>query len=116
MLVVAFLKDILKYLNALNTESQGNEKLVCDLKQSMSAFRRELNIFEKDIAQQEFINFSTILEYNKTKEYSEEDIAVFVKFLCDLRNGFPSRFQDFAQVSKLSLFLKSPFEVDAAAE
>ncbi|XP_072380816.1 general transcription factor II-I repeat domain-containing protein 2B-like [Diabrotica undecimpunctata] len=46
MLVVAFLKDILKYLNALDTELQGNGKLVCDLMQSVSAFRRKLDIFE----------------------------------------------------------------------
>ncbi|XP_072401609.1 general transcription factor II-I repeat domain-containing protein 2B-like [Diabrotica undecimpunctata] len=115
ILVVAFLKDILKYLNALNTDLQGNGKLVCDLIQSVSAFRRKLDIFENNIVQQEFIHFPTILEYNKNKEYSEEDTAVFVKFLGDLRNEFASRFHDFAQVSKLSSFLKSPF-VDAAAE
>ncbi|CAG9836022.1 unnamed protein product [Diabrotica balteata] len=116
MLVVAFLKDILKYLNALNTELQENERLVCDLIQSLSAFRHKLDMFEKDIAQQKLIYFPTILEYNKNKEYSEEDIVVFVKFLGDLRNEFASRFQYFEQVSKLSSFLKSPFEVNAAAE
>ncbi|CAG9829623.1 unnamed protein product [Diabrotica balteata] len=104
MLVVAFLKDILQYLNALNTELQENGKLVCDLIQSVSAFRRELDIFEKDIAQQAFIHFSTILEYNENKEYSEEDTAMFVKLLGDLRNEFASKFQDFAQVRKLSSF------------
>lgn len=114
MLVVAFLKDILKYLNALNTELQGNGKLICDLIQSVSAFRRKLDIFEKDIARQEFVHFPTILEYNK--ENSEEDVAVFIKFLADLSNEFATRFQDFAEMGKLSLFLKSPFEVDAAGE
>lgn len=114
MLVVAFLKDILKYLNALNTELQGNGKLICDLIQSVSAFRRKLDIFEKDISRQEFVHFPTILEYNK--ENTEEDIAVFTKFLADLSNEFATRFQDFAEMGKLSLFLKSPFEVDAAAE
>ncbi|KAF2902670.1 hypothetical protein ILUMI_03516 [Ignelater luminosus] len=96
MVVVAFLKDILKYLNALNTELQGNGKLICDLIQSVSAFRRKLGIFEKDIAEQEFIHFPTILEFKK--------------------NEFATRFQDFAEMGKLSSFLKSPFEVDVAAE
>ncbi|CAG4949463.1 unnamed protein product [Parnassius apollo] len=50
------------------------------------------------------------------KENSEEDIAVFTTFLADLRNEFATRFQDFAEMGKLSLFLKSPFEVDVAAE
>ncbi|KAK4871913.1 hypothetical protein RN001_016037 [Aquatica leii] len=76
MLVVAFLKNILKYLNALNTD--------------VSVFRRKLDIFEKDIARHKFIHFPTILEYKK--ENSEEEIAVFVKFLTD------------------------PFEIDVAAE
>lgn len=114
MLVVAFLKDILKYLNALNTELQGSGKLISDLIQSVSAFRRKLDIFENDIARQEFIHFPTILECKK--ENCEEDIVVFVQFLTDLKNEFAIRFQDFAEVGKLSSFLKSPFEVDAAAE
>ncbi|CAG5058707.1 unnamed protein product [Parnassius apollo] len=114
ILVVAFLKNILKYLNALNAELQGNGKLICDLIQSVSAFRRKLDIFEKDIARQEFVHFPTILEYKK--ENSEEDIAVLTTFLADLRNEFATRFQDFAEMGKLSLFLKSPFEVDVAAE
>lgn len=44
MLAVAFVKDILKYLNVLNTELEGNGKLICDLIQSVSAFRRKLDI------------------------------------------------------------------------
>ncbi|KAK4884028.1 hypothetical protein RN001_000299 [Aquatica leii] len=101
MLVVAFLKDILKYLNALNTELQRNKKLICDLIQSVSAFRQ-------------FIHFPTILEYKK--ETSEEKITVFVKFLTDLINKFATRFQDFVEMSKLSPFFKSLFEIDVAAE
>ncbi|KAK4887827.1 hypothetical protein RN001_004098 [Aquatica leii] len=66
MLVLAFLKNILKYLNALNTELQGNGKLICDLRQSV--------------------------------------------------NEFATRFQNFAEMGKLSPFLKSPFEIDVAAE
>lgn len=113
MLAVAFLKDILKYLNALNTELQGNGKLICDLIQSVSAFRRKLDIFEKDIASQEFIHFPTMLEY---KKISEEDIAVFVRFVSDLEKDFAARFQDFAEIGKLSQFLKFPYEVAAVAE
>lgn len=114
ILVLAFLKDIFKYLNALNTELQGTNKLICDLIQSVSAFRRKLEIFQKDIASQDFIHFPTILEYKKDNK--EIDNAIFVKFLADLRNEFAARFQDFTEVGKLSPFLKSPFEVDATAE
>ncbi|KAF2885903.1 hypothetical protein ILUMI_20270 [Ignelater luminosus] len=93
MLVVAFLKDVFEIFECAQPR---------------------LGIFEKDIAEQEFIHFPTILEF--IKENSEEDIAVFVKFLADLRNEFVTRFQDFAEMGKLSSFLKSPFEVDVAAE
>ncbi|GLV61259.1 hypothetical protein CBL_21086, partial [Carabus blaptoides fortunei] len=113
MLAVAFLKDILKYLNLLNTELQGNGKLICDRIQSVSAFRRKLDIFEKDIACQEFILFPTILKYKKN---SKEDIAVFLRFISDLGKKFTARFQDFAEIGKLSQVLKSPYEVAAAAE
>ncbi|KAI4455799.1 epm2a-interacting protein 1 [Holotrichia oblita] len=87
---------------------------ICNLIESVSAFRRKLDIFEKDIAKHEFINFPTILEYKK--ENSEEDIAVFVRFLSDLRDEVATRFQDFAEIGKLSQFLKFPYEVDASAE
>ena len=63
MLTVTFLKDILKHLKALNTELQGNEKLICDLVQSVSSSRHKLDILEKVIASQEFIHFPKILEY-----------------------------------------------------
>ncbi|XP_071053685.1 general transcription factor II-I repeat domain-containing protein 2-like [Onthophagus taurus] len=98
----------------VNIELQGNGKLICDLIQSVSAFRRKLDIFEKDIARHEFIHFPTILEYKK--ENSEEDVAVFVRFLSDLRDEFATRFQDFAEIEKLSQFLKFPYQVDASAE
>lgn len=34
---------ILKYLNAVKTELQGNGKLICDLIKSVSAFRRKMD-------------------------------------------------------------------------
>lgn len=55
---MAFLNDILKYLNALNVELQGEGKLICDLIQSVSAFRRKLNIFERDIEQKKIHSLS----------------------------------------------------------
>lgn len=45
---MAFLKDIMKYSNALNTELQENGNFLCDLIQSVAAFRCKLDIYEKD--------------------------------------------------------------------
>lgn len=61
MLVVAFLKDILKYLNALNTELQGNGKLICDLIQSVSAFHRKLDILKKILQDKNLFIFRQFL-------------------------------------------------------
>lgn len=44
-----FLNDILEYFNTLNTELQGNKKLICNLISSVSAFHRKFDIFEQDI-------------------------------------------------------------------
>lgn len=115
MQAVAFLKDILTYLNALNTELQGNGKLICDLVQSVAAFRRKLDIFEEDIINGEFIHFPTMLEY-RTKNRCEIDTAVFSSFVSDLGKEFAARFQDFVEIGKLSQFLKTPFEVSPAGE
>ncbi|CAG4935897.1 unnamed protein product [Parnassius apollo] len=109
MLVVAFLKDILKYLNALNTELQGNEKLICDLIQSVSAFRRKLDIFEKDIARQEFVHFPTILKYKK--ENSEEDIAVFQHFRPILGTNLPQDSKTLQRWASCLCFLSHPLKL-----
>lgn len=115
MLTVAFLNDILNHLNVLNTELQGKDKLVCDLIQCVSSFRRKLDIFEKDIASGELIHFPTTSEYKNHSE-SEVDLAVFSNFIENLKKEFAERFQDFAEVEKLSLFLKVPFAVSPAGE
>lgn len=59
---MAFLNDIMKYLIEHNVELQGEGKLICDLIQSVTAFRRKLNIFVRDIEQKKFIHFPTILD------------------------------------------------------
>ncbi|KAK4873254.1 hypothetical protein RN001_015283 [Aquatica leii] len=74
----------------------------------------------------EFITKSSI-SYDKVVSFStdgaptiigieKKEIAVSVKFLADFRNEFATKFQDFAEIDKLSPFLKSPFEIDVAAE
>jgi len=106
---MAFLNDILKYLNALNVKLQGEGKLICDLIQSVSAFRRKLNIFERDIEQKQFIHFPTILE---CKNYSEiVNTETFLSFLSNLMKEFDARFKDFSEIGKLSQFLKTPYDV-----
>lgn len=52
MLFIALFKDIHNYLNSLNTDFQGNKKLICDL--------IWFNIFKLGIENQKCINFSTI--------------------------------------------------------
>jgi hypothetical protein len=113
MLSVAFLKDILGYLNVLNTELQEQKKLICDLISSVSTFRRKLEIFEEYMKNQDFIHFPTILEYKKT---SDIDCSMFLSFLSDLGEEFGKRFKDFAEIGKLSQFLKNPFEVSPTGE
>jgi len=106
---MAFLNDILKYLNTLNVELHGEGKLICDLIQSVSAFRRKLNIFERDIEQKIFIHFPTIFE---CKNYSEiVNIETFLSFLSDLMKEFDARFKDFSEIGKLSQFLNTPYDI-----
>ncbi|KAE9538508.1 hypothetical protein AGLY_005607 [Aphis glycines] len=109
IVAMAFLNDFLKYLNTLNVELQGKRKLICDLIQSVSAFRHKLNIFERDIEQKKFIHFPTIFE---CKNYSEiVNIETFLRFLSDLMKEFDVRFKDFSEIGKLSQFLKTPYDV-----
>ncbi|KAL4104423.1 hypothetical protein QTP88_019724 [Uroleucon formosanum] len=110
MLSVAFLKDILAYLNILNTELQLHKKLIGDLISNVSAFRRKLEISEEDIKNQDFIHFPTILEYKKN---SSIDCSMFLSFLFVYGEEFGRRFKDFFFFKK---FLKNPFEVSPTGE
>jgi len=48
---MAFLNGILKYLNALTIELQGERKLICDIIQSVSTFCHKIILSEQDIEQ-----------------------------------------------------------------
>lgn len=54
-----------------------NGKAICDLIQSMSSFRYELDIFDKDITTQDCIHFLTIFGFEHN---SEINIALFSNF------------------------------------
>lgn len=100
MVSVAFLKIILKYLNALIIELEGNGKIICDLIQSVFAFRRKLDNFEKNIAKEEIINFLEILE-DKKKNF-EIHTAMFLSCMSDFLKEFEAIFQNFSEIVKLS--------------
>ncbi|KAL4104512.1 hypothetical protein QTP88_019807 [Uroleucon formosanum] len=71
IVAMAFLNDILKYLNTLNVELQGEGKLICDLIQSVSAFRRKLNIFERDIEQKKYLQEDVSLKQYRSASTEE---------------------------------------------
>lgn len=58
LILVAFLKGILKYLNILNTELQGSGKFRSNLIQNLTVWRQTIDIFEEMIEKQEFSYFS----------------------------------------------------------
>lgn len=116
MLVVAFLNDILKHLNDLNINLQGNGKLVCYLVQSVSSIRRKLSIFEMDIKNQEFLHFPTLRTIEQEDENFTEDKEMFSNFISQLKIEFEERFQDFTKIQKFSQFLIAPLEVSPSSE
>ncbi|XP_050528027.1 EPM2A-interacting protein 1-like [Daktulosphaira vitifoliae] len=50
------------------------------------------------------------------KNNSDIDCIVFLSFLSDLSKEFSKRFKDYAEIRKLSQFLKNPFEVSPTGE
>lgn len=98
----------------LNVDLQGDKKLICNLIQSVSAFRRKLNLFQQDIEHQNFIYFPTILQCKNDSEVI--DSKKLFCFISGLVKKFKARFKDFSEIGKLFQFLKTPYDISPGEE
>lgn len=59
---LAFLSDITDHLNTLNIRLQGRGKLVSDMFTDVKTFKNKLDIFMKQLSEENFMHFSTCNE------------------------------------------------------
>ncbi|KAF2903158.1 hypothetical protein ILUMI_03028 [Ignelater luminosus] len=112
----------IKLSATLKKVMDGLIKLINSMKSCSALQRRQFKEFLSKcdsayayllpIENQELIHFPTIHEYRKKN--SEIDTAVFLSFMTDI--GKEARFQDFAEIEKLSQVLKTPYDVSPAGQ
>lgn len=105
---LAFLVDITEHLNQLNKKLMGKDKFITELVNSVAAFKLKLQLFSRQLAQQNFVNFSYLKKVkdrypNKVLDYSEQ-----IKLL---QNVFENRFQDFETNNVKFKLFADPFSV-----
>lgn len=104
---LGFLTDITSHINKLNLCLQGANKNICEILYSVDMFKKNLLCFENELKQYNLTNFKhlqIILDETKQKINYEK----FILNINLLKNEFESRFDDFKDIRKYIMLLRSP--------
>ncbi|XP_043917683.1 general transcription factor II-I repeat domain-containing protein 2B-like isoform X2 [Protopterus annectens] len=103
---LAFLVDITAHLNDLNLRLQGENLLINDMFQTVTAFEVKLKLWHRQIKNNNLIHFETLSEQNHV---NTEKYAALIN---SLSQDFESRFQDFRKHQQHFSIFATPFSVD----
>ena len=103
---LAFLVDLTMHFNDLNTKLQGQGQFVHHLYSHVKTFQSKLQLWEKQLRNDNTFHFPTLAGCGKSK------CAPYADELISMNEEFDHRFQDFkSQESSLHMF-QSPFDVN----
>ena len=103
---LAFLVDLTMHFNDLNTKLQGQGQFVHHLYSHVKTFQSKLQLWEKQLRNDNTFHFPTLAGCGKSK------CAPYADELISMNEEFDHRFQDFRlQESSLHMF-SSPFDVN----
>ncbi|XP_068233576.1 general transcription factor II-I repeat domain-containing protein 2-like [Palaemon carinicauda] len=110
----AFAVDIMQKLNELNTKLQGKGLFAHELYVKVKAFQLKLQLFSKQLKEQNFVHFPLLKTRTVTQALSDK----YSYQLTALRDEFIRRFADFKAIEGQFDLLSSPFacDVETAAE
>ena len=108
---LAFLVDMLCYLNRMNLNLQNKLKVLPDLVQSVSAFVNKLKLFKAHIQRGDLTHFPTLLKASGkvTIAIPNKRKAIYATLLKTLKESFVSRFRNLQLKRPLITFLVDPF-------
>ncbi|XP_060762621.1 general transcription factor II-I repeat domain-containing protein 2A-like [Neoarius graeffei] len=118
LLDLAFLTDLSNMLNELNVELQGKEKLVINMISTVNAFKGKLKLLSSKIQRNDLGNFSNLASElnNQGKDSTEFDSACYAEQIDTVLSDFDRRFQDFALLEPVAMFMCFPFQEDAEVD
>lgn len=103
---LAFLVDICKHLNDLNTRLQGENQHVGQLFSAVKGFETKLVLWTRQLAVGNLAHFPTL------KSFNPENVDLYSKKLKALKEEFESRFCDFRARAKDIALTTTPFDVN----
>lgn len=114
---LAFLVDITKHLNELNTNLQGKDAVVSQLYAHIKAFGNKLKLFERQLSQTEpnTAHFPALHEIHNSfprGNAGAKNRRKYAAAIASLSEEFSGRFQDFTAMDNDMRLFSSPFSVD----
>lgn len=107
---LCFLTDITQHLNDLNQKLQGKDKLVSELFEKITAFKRQLQLFTAQLKVSNLIHFPNCRQLSEQSE--ELDFTKFASATEQLMTEFSSRFNDFRDKKELYSVFSDPLGAD----
>lgn len=111
---LAFLTDFTQHLNNLNLNLQGQNKSISDIIHFINGFQIQLNIFKREIKNEEFHHFPRCEEIKK--EYSDVDFIGFGDLINEIAIEFDSRFKELFILKNDILLFNNPLAVQIENE
>ncbi|XP_077087099.1 general transcription factor II-I repeat domain-containing protein 2A-like [Siphateles boraxobius] len=111
---LAFLVDMLHYLNGLNVDLQGKLKMVSDLVQSIFTFVNKLKLFKTHLQKRQLTHFPSLLKASgQAAEVVNGSTARYATLLENLEQSFEDRFSGLRQKRPQISFLINPFTAES---
>uniref|UniRef100_A0AAG5D2H1 SPIN-DOC-like zinc-finger domain-containing protein n=1 Tax=Anopheles atroparvus TaxID=41427 RepID=A0AAG5D2H1_ANOAO len=105
---LAFVTDIVGYLNKFNLKLQGETKLICELYSTVKTYRQKFELFKTQVELNNFDHFTCCksLQVSLTTPFPNNFAS---EILIDLNKQLQQRFADLDKNSKNLLFFQNPF-------
>lgn len=110
---LAFLVDMIQYLNALNLKLQGKECSLPTMFNLIQGFKAKLKLFLANLARKNIDHFPTLAGL-KIKKENSLDYSKFESQIELLLKSFEERFQDFERDRKNILLFMNPFAISSS--
>ena len=104
---LAFLVDITRYLNELNTKLQGKDQLITDLFSHINAFKVKLLLFKNHLKNENITHFNTFKVVKERYSTLEFSYVKYVGILSLIEDQFKQRFTDCQKIRKIVLICLS---------
>ena len=107
---LAFMVDVTKHLNHLNTALQGETKIVTQYFECICAFKMKLRLWITQLSRGELSHFPCLKEISQNSCHS--NFESYKTKLAHLLNEFEQRFTIFTELDKEFKIFTSPFTVE----